>query len=101
MKSISNIGKGFKSLSGLFDNFGKGARPLKGTWKFLGNFDKILKSFNTKTIVHKDSLGNNILKIATAIGILVAAIIVIGNTEDSKLQKGLTVLGIRPSVWSL
>jgi len=95
VKSISNIGKGFKSLSGLFDNFGKGAKAAqKGLGKFLGNFDKILKSFNTKTIVHKDSLGNNILKIATAIGILVAAIIVIGNTEDSKLQKGLTVLGI-------
>ena len=94
IRSIGNIGKGFKSLSGLFDNFGKGAKSVqKGLGKFLGNFDKILTSFNTKTIKHKDSLGNNILKIAAAIGILVAAIIVIGNTDEGVVQRGLTVLG--------
>lgn len=79
LKGFSALGKGLKSIGEFFKSFQK-------TGKVSFEFMDVLKK--------QDSLGNNMIKIAGAIALLVGVIVVISKMSDDALIKGLTVLGI-------
>lgn len=80
---IGGIAKGLK-------NIGKGMDGLaKGVKDFAKNGLKL-----TKVTKNKDSLGNTMLKIAAAIGILVGSIYFLAKMDMGDIKKGGAILGI-------
>lgn len=90
-KSFKNIGKGLKNIGLAFRDFGESLKDLAKNG---------LKITNVK----KDSIGTTLLKIATSIGILVAAMVVLSKMDTTSIMKSLAViaaLGAELSVISL
>lgn len=78
-KSFKNIGKGIKNIGRAFKDLGKSLKDLAKDG---------LKITNEK----KDSIGTTLLKIATSIGILVAAMVVLSKMDTTSIMKSLAVI---------
>ena len=78
-KSFKNIGKGIKNIGRAFKDLGKSLKDLAKDG---------LKITNAK----KDSIGTTLLKIATSIGILVAAMVVLSKMDTTSIMKSLAVI---------
>ena len=83
VKTIIGIGSAVKKLTKSVTGLGKGLT------KFFNSGAKI-----TKITKNKDSIGTNMLKIAAAIGILVASIYVLANMKVEDVKKGGIILSI-------
>ena len=97
IKTAVGIYAGFKVLSSLggLKSIGKGLKGIAGGLKEMGKGIKnVVKNGIEITHKNKDSLGNTLLKIAAAIGVLVASIYVLSKMETEDIVKGLGVISI-------
>ena len=78
---LKSIGNGLKGIAGGLKEMGKGIK-------------NVVKNGIEITHKNKDSLGNTLLKIAAAIGVLVASIYVLSKMETEDVAKGLGVISI-------
>lgn len=85
MSAISGIGKLGKGFAAIGDG-------LKGIGKMLKDVGKEGLTV-TKVIKNKDSFATSILKIAAAVGIMVAAVVVLASMPTEKAMKGIYMLG--------
>lgn len=90
LMTILGIGSLLVILKTLY-NFSKIGKQLK---KGLTSIGSAIKNFGKKDIIKKDSLGTSLLKIAGAIGILAAAVVVLTTIDPDKLKKGMESIGI-------
>lgn len=97
IKTAVGIYAGFKVLSSLggLKSIGNGLKRIAGGLKEMGKGIKnVAKNGIEITHKNKDSLGNTLLKIAAAIGVLVASIYVLSKMETEDVVKGLGVISI-------
>lgn len=97
IKTAVGIYTGFKVLSSLggLKSIGKGLKGIAGGLKEMGKGIKnVVKNGIEITHKNKDSLGNTLLKIAAAIGVLVASIYVLSKMETEDVVKGLGIISI-------
>lgn len=97
IQTAVGIYAGFKILSSLggLKSIGKGLKGVAGGLKEMGKGIKdVVKNGITITKQDKDSLGNTLLKIAAAIGILVGSIYVLAKMDTEDVMKGLGVISI-------
>lgn len=97
IKTAVGIYAGFKVLSSLggLKSIGNGLKGIAGGLKEMGKGIKnVVKNGIEITHKNKDSLGNTLLKIAAAIGVLVASIYILSKMETEDVVKGLGVISI-------
>ena len=95
IKTAVGIYAGFKVLSSLggLKSIGKGLKGIAGGLKEMGKGIKnVVKNGITITNKKKDSLGNTLLKIAAAIGVVVASIYVLSKMDTEDVVKGLGII---------
>lgn len=95
LKTALGIYAGFKVLSSLggMKSIGKGLKSISGGLKDMAKGIKdVAKNGIEITHKNKDSLGNTLLKIAAAIGILVASIYVLSKMDTEDVVKGLGII---------
>lgn len=86
ISTFATIGKSFK-------NIGKGVKNIGRAFRDLGKSLKALAKDGLKiTNVKKDSIGTTLLKIAAAIGIFVAAMVVLSKMDTTSIMKSLAVI---------
>ena len=97
LKTALGLYAGFKiaSFLGSFAKIGAGFKGIGKALDVLGTDIKQLTK-NGLSIIHKnkDSLGTTLLKIAAAIGILVASLYVLSKMDNGQIVKGLGVIGM-------
>ena len=97
LKVVLGVYSGIKALSFL-TSFGKTSKALsnmgKGLKQIGGGIKNLVKNGLEVTHIKKDSIGTTLLKIAAAIGILVASIYVLSKMNARDIVKGLGVLSI-------
>ena len=84
LKAISGIGKLGSGLASI----GDGLKGVGGLMKDIGKNGLTI----TKVFKKKDSFATSLLKVAAAIGILVASIVILANMEAGKAWKGIGLL---------
>lgn len=81
--AIGRLGKGLASL-------GDGLKGIGGMMKGIAKDGLTV----TKVVQNKDSFSTSLLKVAAAIGVMVAAVVVLANMETGKASRGIYMLGV-------